>query len=197
MNKNYIENLIYLFSRLPGLGPRSARRIVLHLLKEKDTRIDNFITSLNEVRANTYNCELCNNIDICTPCKICTNAAREDAIIAVVEDVADLWAIERSGSFRGKYHILGGTLSAARGKSPELLGLEILHHRIKTYDVKEIILATSSTLDGQTTAFFISDYFKNAGVKFSRLASGIPIGGEIDYLDEGTLSAALSLRQPF
>lgn len=197
MNKNYIEDLTYLFSKLPGLGPRSARRIVLHLLKEKDTRIDNFIHSLNDVKVNTHHCEICNNIDICSPCKICTNPLRESSIIAVVEDVADLWAIERSGSFKGKYHILRGTLSASKGKSPEFLGMEILYHRIRTESVREIIIATSSTLDGQTTAFFIADYFKDSGVKFSRLASGIPIGGEIDYLDEGTLSAALSQRQPF
>jgi recombination protein RecR len=197
VNKDYIEDLAYLFSKLPGLGPRSARRIVLHLLKEKDTRIDNFIHAMSEVKTNTHHCQICNNIDISSPCKICTNPLRDDAFIAIVEDVADLWALERSGSFKGKYHILGGTLSAAKGKSPEFLGMEILRHRIISANVKEIIIATSSTLDGQTTAFFIADYFKDYGVKFSRLASGIPIGGEIDYLDEGTLSAAMSLRQPF
>ena len=197
MTNNHIENLTYLFSKLPGLGARSARRIVLHLLKEKNTRILNLVNSLELVHKNTINCDICNNIDIDPICNICSNHNRDTEIIAVVEDIADLWALERSGCFKGRYHILGGTLSAKKQDGPEALKLDILHNRIIKDRVKEIIIATSSTLDGQTTAFFIMDYFKELDVKISRLASGIPIGGEIDYLDEGTLSAALLSRRPF
>ena len=198
MNKQkQIDQLIYLFSRLPGLGRRSAMRIVLHLLSDREKRLETLVNSLNLTSKAIKNCEVCGNLDSHDVCYICSDEKRDSLIIAIVENVADLWAIERCKAFNGKYHVLGTNLSAISGNSPELLKLSKLKSRIMPDKVIEIIIALSSTLDGQTTAFYISEYFKGYNIKFSRLASGIPIGGELDYLDEGTLSAALSLRQPF
>lgn len=197
MSNNQIEDLIYIFSKLPGLGLRSARRIVLHLLKNKDLRMNLLIQSLIETYQTTHNCKVCNNIDVEEICKICSDSARDTTSLVIVENVSDLWAIERSKIFKGKYHILGGALSAGKGISPDDLGLPLLLKRIKDCDIKEIIIATNSNLDGQTTAFFITEYLRDFDIKISRLASGIPIGGELEYLDEGTVSAAFNLRQPF
>ena len=198
MNQNNeIEQLIYLFSKLPGLGQRSARRIVLHLLQDPEIRLRGLLRSLTYAEANIKSCYSCGNLDTAAPCGICTDESRDNSTIAIVETVADLWAMERSGVFKGRYHVLGGALSAVRGMSPELLKLDHLMRRCQELGVEEMIIATNATIEGQTTAFFITEYFKDRSFHISRLASGIPVGGELDYLDDGTLSAAFSLRQPF
>jgi recombination protein RecR len=198
MNKQkQIDQLIYLFSRLPGLGRRSAMRIVLHLLSDKETRLETLVKSLNLASNSIKICQICGNLDNQDICYICSDPTRNNTIIAIVENVADLWAIERCKAFDGKYHIIGTSLSAISGNSPELLKLSKLKDQIINNNIIEIIIALSSTLDGQTTSFYISEYFKEYKIKFSKLASGVPIGGELDYLDEGTLNAAMSLRQPF
>ncbi|RYE06385.1 MAG: recombination protein RecR [Rickettsiaceae bacterium] len=192
-----IERLIYLFSKLPGLGQRSARRIILHLLQDKDTRLIGLIEGLSRAAEHIIKCAICGNIDSTTICSICASEQRDQKIVAIVETVAELWAIERSNIFNGMYHVLGNTLSAAAKRSPKELKLPELLDRCKNSAVQEIIIATNATLEGQTTAYFITEFFKDANIKISRLASGIPIGGELDYLDEGTLTAAINLRQPF
>ena len=191
------DQLIYLFSKLPGLGTRSARRIVLHLLQDKDLRLKGLIDGLQDAASKINCCIVCNNIDYSSKCRICLDHKRSDSIIAVVETVAELWAIERSGHFNGRYHVLGGVLSSSANRSPEDLKLPNLLSRCNDNQTSELIIATNSTLDGQTTAYFITEYFKNHTIKTSRLASGIPIGGELDYLDEGTLRAAFESRKPF
>jgi len=191
------DQLIYLFSKLPGLGTRSARRIVLHLLQDKDLRLKGLIDGLQDAASKINCCMICNNIDYSSKCRICLDHKRNDSIIAVVETVAELWAIERSGHFNGRYHVLGGVLSSSANRSPEDLKLPSLLSRCNDNQTSELIIATNSTLDGQTTAYFITEYFKNHTIKTSRLASGIPIGGELDYLDEGTLWAAFESRKPF
>lgn len=195
--ENDINKLIYLFSKLPGLGQRSARRIVLHLLQDPETRLGSLIESLKNTADNITVCNICGNLDISSPCNICRNNSRSQDVIAIVETVADLWAMERAGIFNGLYHVLGGALSSVRGISPESLRLGQLLQRCINNDIQELIIATNATIDGQTTAYFITEYFKDYKFHISRLASGIPIGGELDYLDEGTLSAAFSLRQSF
>jgi recombination protein RecR len=191
------DQLIYLFSKLPGLGTRSARRIVIHLLQDKDLRLKGLIDGLQDANTKINCCIICNNIDYSSKCRICLDHKRNDTIIAIVETVAELWAIERSGHFKGRYHVLGGTLSSSKNRSPEDLKLPNLLRRCNENQTLELIIATNSTLDGQTTAYFITEYFKNHQIQTSRLASGIPIGGELDYLDEGTLWAAFESRKPF
>jgi recombination protein RecR len=195
--KNEIQQLIYLFSKLPGLGQRSARRIVLHLLQDKDVRLKGLIDSLSHAESKIIKCTICGNIDSHKICCICSSSDRDQSIIAIVETVAELWAIERSGIFHGQYHVLGSSLSAATNQNPSALRLFELLDRCQVNKIQELIIATNATLDGQTTAYFITEYFKDHQIKISRLASGIPIGGELDYLDEGTLAASISLRQPF
>ena len=191
------DELIYLFSKLPGLGARSARRIVLHLLQNKELRLRGLIEGLQNAAGKINSCSICYNIDYGHVCSICTDHSRSESIITIVETVAELWAIERSGMFKGKYHVLGSCLLDKQLPTSDDLKLPSLLSRCNTNLTKELIIATNSTLDGQTTAYFISEYFKNHPVKLSRLASGIPIGGELDYLDEGTLSAAFERRMPF
>jgi len=195
--QNSIEHLIYLFSKLPGLGPRSARRIVLYLLEDKQHRMNLMANTLQDTAAKVVECSTCFNIDQTDPCYICQDEKRDTSTIAVVESVADLWALERSNSYKGLFHILGNSLSAGNGHRPEDLKLNHLVQRAQNLGVKEIIIATNATLDGQTTAYYITEFFKDSGIKITRLASGIPMGGELDYLDEGTLTAALNLRLPF
>jgi recombination protein RecR len=192
-----LDQLIYLFSKLPGLGNRSARRIVLHLLQDKDLRLPGLIQGLKDASDQLANCQLCGNIDYTKLCSICLDESRNDSIIAVVETVAELWAIERSEIFRGRYHVLGATISASNNRNPNDLRLPELLDRCDKNKTEELIIATNSTLEGQTTAYFITEYFSNRPINISRLASGIPIGGELDYLDEGTLSAALESRRKF
>ncbi len=197
VHDNYIENLIYLFSKLPGLGPRSARRIVLHLLEDKKHRMTLLASSLSNTEHHVQECIQCFNIDNTNPCSICSDEGREK-IIAVVENIADLWALERSGSYSGLYHILGSGLKPSNEKKYDDFRLDKLMSRIRDISVNELIIATSTTLEGQTTAFYITEFFKkHTGIIITRIASGVPIGGELDYLDEGTLSAALRARSPF
>ncbi|MCP5361854.1 MAG: recombination protein RecR [Hyphomicrobiales bacterium] len=191
----HIDRLIGLFSRLPGLGPRSARRAVLHLLKQRESMMLPLATAIQAAAENVKTCEICGNLDTVSPCAICTDTRRDPAQICVVEEVGDLWAMERSRNFRGRYHVLGGVLSALDGRGPEALGIEKLVNRARDEAVMEVILATNATVEGQTTAHYISERLKDAGVKTSRLAHGIPLGGELDYLDDGTLGAALASRQ--
>lgn len=194
---NEIDQLIYIFSKLPGLGQRSARRIVLHLLQEKDYRLKGLISVLSAVDHNVVKCDICGNIDSYHICQICSANDRKEPIIAIVETVTELWAIERSGIFNGYYHVLGYNLSSSTRQNPTSLRLPELLARCQDTNITEVIIATNSTLEGQTTAYFITEYFKNQSIKISRLANGIPIGGELDYLDEGTLSAAITMRQSF
>lgn len=195
---NEIEQLVFLFSKLPGLGQRSARRIVLHLLQDKEVRLRNLIDILSSTIDKIKECSICSNLSSAEICSICSSETRDNSLIAIVDTVAELWAIERSGTFNGKYHILSSSSFVSISiKSPVELKLPNLLDRCKNTNVEELIIATNSTLDGQTTAYFITEYFKNHSIKISRLASGIPIGGELDYLDEGTLSAAIASRKLF
>ena len=196
MAENQIKSLIQLLAKLPGLGPRSSRRAVLHLIKNQETLLFPLMQALEDAAQNITQCSVCGNIDTCDPCNVCKNPKREDAQICVVENVSDLWALERNPSFSGRFHVLGGTLSAIDGVGPEDLNIPALIRRAKKDIVIEIILATSATVDGQTTAHYIAERLIGSNVKISGLAHGVPVGGELDYLDEGTLSAALTARQP-
>jgi len=195
--ENSIEELIYLFSKLPGLGPRSARRIVLYLLEDRQHRIELLANSLKNTASSIVECKDCFNLSTKSPCYICGNEKRDHTIIAVVETVADLWALDRSENYNGLFHVLGSNLNAHNGYKPEDLRLGQLSERAKKHNIQEIIIATNSTLDGQTTAFYITEFFKNSNIKITRLANGMPMGGELDYLDSGTVAAALNLRQVF
>ncbi|MCE3255623.1 MAG: recR [Rickettsiaceae bacterium] len=192
-----LETLIKLFSKLPSLGPRSARRIVLHLLDNQDKVMAPLIFCLKDTKETIKHCQICGNLDSFEICSICSNKSRDESLICVVEEVSDLWAIEKSGVFKGKYHILGGVLSAINGKGPGDLNIATLVDRIKKTAPKEIILATNSTMEGQTTAFYLLELLKEFDVKISKLTSGIPIGSELDYLDEGTLGVAFKTRGGF
>jgi len=187
-----IERLIQLLARLPGLGPRSARRAALALLKKRDTLLEPLAASLREAADAILTCEVCGNLDTQSPCAICSDTRRDPHILCVVEDVADLWALERAGVFRGRYHVLGGALSALDGVTPERLNVGKLLERVKT-GVDEVILAMNATVEGQTTAHYLMDLLGD--LKVTRLAHGVPVGGELDYLDEGTLSAAFKARR--
>lgn len=190
-----IERLIQLLAKLPGLGPRSARRAALHLIKRKDTLLAPLAESLRAAAENVRACAICGNLDASDPCGICRDPRREAAAICVVEDVADLWALERAAVFRGRYHVLGGTLSALDGVGPEDLNIAGLLERAAVPEVHEVILATNATVDGQTTAHYITERLSGCDVKVSGLAHGVPVGGELDYLDDGTLAAALKARK--
>lgn len=192
-----IDNLIHIFSKLPGLGPRSARRVVLQLIRQKEKLLHPLILTLTQAEQNIRTCSTCGNIDTHDPCTLCTDTRRDPSVICVVEDLADLWAIERSGGFRGRYHVLGGTLSALDGRGPSQLNIDSLIERSSQQTIKEIILATNATLEGQTTAHYLTEKLSACNVHISRLAQGIPMGGELDYLDDGTLGAALRARLPF
>jgi len=187
-----IERLIQLLSKLPGLGPRSARRAALALLKKRDTLLEPLADALREAADAILTCEVCGNLDTQSPCAICSDPRRDPHILCVVEDVADLWALERAGVFRGRYHVLGGALSALDGVTPDRLNVGKLLERVKQ-SVDEVILAMNATVEGQTTAHYLMDLL--GGMKVTRLAHGVPVGGELDYLDEGTLSAAFKARR--
>ena len=190
-----IERLIQLLARLPGLGPRSARRAALFLIKRRESLMEPLARALGQAAEAIRVCATCGNVDTSDPCAICADTRRDPSLICVVEDVGDLWAIERTGSFKGRYHVLGGTLSAIDGIGPEELNIVSLVERARAEAAKEVILATNATVDGQTTAHYVTDRLEESGVKISRLALGVPIGGELDYLDEGTLGAALKARR--
>ena len=188
-----LDTLIQLLAKLPGLGPRSARRAALHLIKRRETLLEPLAAALATAAEAIRPCPICGNLDTVEPCAICRDPERDATAICVVEDLADLWAIERTGAFRGGYHVLGGTLSALDGVGPDDLNIERLLARIKPG--QELILALNATVDGQTTAHYLVDRLAGRGVKVSRLAQGVPIGGELDYLDDGTLTAALKARR--
>jgi recombination protein RecR len=187
-----IERLIQLLAKLPGLGPRSARRAALALLKKRETLLEPLADSLREAADAILSCEVCGNLDTQSPCAICSDPRRDSHLLCVVEDVADLWALERAGVFRGRYHVLGGALSALDGITPERLNVTQLLERVK-HGVDEVILAMNATVEGQTTAHYLMDLLGE--MKVTRLAHGVPVGGELDYLDEGTLSAAFKARR--
>ena len=192
-----IERLIQLFAKLPGLGPRSARRVVLFLIKRRESLMLPLAQSLSETARAMRLCSSCGNADVTDPCAICNDTRRDASMICAVEDVADLWALERAAAFSGRYHVLGGTLSALDGRGPEDLNIAGLVARASEEHVTEVVLATSATVDGQTTAHYVAERLADAHVTVSRLAHGVPVGGELDYLDDGTLSAALKARREF
>ena len=188
-----LDTLIQLLGKLPGLGPRSARRAALHLIKRRESLLEPLAAALAKAAEAIRPCPICGNLDTVGPCGICRDPERDATVICVVEDLADLWALERTGAFRGRYHVLGGTLSALDGIGPEDLNIERLLSRIRPG--QELILALNATVEGQTTAHYLADRVAGRNVRISRLAHGVPIGGELDYLDDGTLTAALNNRR--
>jgi recombination protein RecR len=192
-----IERLIQLLARLPGLGPRSARRAALFLIKKREAVMAPLSVALQAAMEKIEVCRVCGNIDTQNPCAVCSDARREQSVIVAVADVADLWALERAHAINSRYHVLGGTLSPLDGVGPDDLTIDALVQRAHDPAVKEIILALNATVDGQSTAHYITDLLHDAEVKVSRLAHGVPVGGELDYLDEGTLAAAMRSRTPF
>jgi recombination protein RecR len=191
-----LDALIQLLAKLPGLGPRSARRAALHLVKRRESLMQPLAEVMRTAAERIRACSICGNLDTEDPCALCRDTRRDPHLLCVVEDVADLWAIERTAAFRGRYHVLGGTLSALEGVGPEDLRIDALIARASGGEVKELILALNATVEGQTTAHYVTDRLAGTGVVVSRLAHGVPVGGELDYLDEGTLSAALAQRRP-
>lgn len=196
MAEHDIERLVQLLSKLPGLGPRSARRAVLQLLKRRESLMQPLAMALRDASERVQACTTCGNLDTMDPCAICNDPRRDARQLCVVEDVADLWALERTASYKGRYHVLGGTLSALDGIGPDDLNIPALIARVRDNPGAEVILATSATVDGQTTAHYIADRLHEHGIKVSGIAHGVPVGGELDYLDDGTISAALRDRRP-
>lgn len=190
-----IDRLIQLLAKLPGLGPRSARRAALHLIKKREGLMDPLAEALVAASATIRTCSVCGNLDSHDPCHVCTDASRDRTMLCVVEEVGDLWAMERSGAYRGLYHVLGGTLSALEGIGPQDLAIPGLMERAAKPQVKEVILALNATVGGQTTAHYLADRLSTCAVAISRLAHGVPVGGELDYLDDGTLTAAFRARR--
>ena len=191
-----IDALTQALARLPGLGPRSARRAVLHLLKKREGTLVPLLRALERVDERLAECSVCGNIDTVDPCGVCADPRRDDRAIAVVEEVADLWALDRSRLFPGKFHVLGGRLSALDGVRPEDLTIDRLVARVGRGGVDEVVLAMNATLEGQTTAHYIADRLEGFPIRLTQLAHGLPVGGELDYLDEGTLAQALRARRP-
>ena len=192
-----IERLVQILARLPGLGPRSARRAALSLLKKREALMRPLAAAIEDAADKVRACSQCGNLDTQDPCAVCRDQTRDAGLVCVVEDVADLWALERAGIFKGRYHVLGGVLSALEGIGPEDLNVASLVEKARNGGVREIVLATSATVDGQTTAHYVMERLKGCEVAVTRLAHGVPVGGELDYLDEGTLAAALKARRPF
>ncbi len=192
-----IERLIQLLARLPGLGPRSARRAALHLIKKREQLLSPLSEALRVASDKIVVCKTCGNVDTAEPCTVCRDPRRDTSIIVVVEDVSDLWALERAGAVHARYHVLGGVLSPLDGIRPEHLNLDSLVARVAEPGVKEVILALNATVDGQTTAHYVTELLAHVPIKVTKLAHGVPVGGELDYLDEGTLSAAIRQRTTF
>ncbi len=195
MQGNDIEKLIKIIAKLPALGARSSRRIVLHLLKKKETSLLPLINALQNVADNIKKCPICGNFDTDEPCAICADSARDSEVICVVQDVADLWAMERVGLYKGQYHVLGGILSALDGITPEDLNIESLFSRLNKGVIKEVILALPATIDGQITTHYLLSRLKEYPLKITTLAQGLPLGAELDYMDDGTIQLALSARK--
>jgi recombination protein RecR len=197
MSPNPIEQLIKRLSRLPGLGPRSARRAALHLINDRDGQMVPLAEDMLTVAHAIRRCTECGNLDMTSRCGICQDNSRDQKRLCIVEDVADLWAMERAAVFGGRYHVLGGVLSAIDGVGPDNLRLDYLVERTKTEQIEEVILALSATVDGQATAHYIADKMTGLNARITRLAHGVPVGGELDYLDDGTLAQAMKARQQF
>ena len=196
MSSPEIEALTQALSRLPGLGPRSARRAVLHLLKKRETALGPLLAALTQVDDRLATCSVCGNIDTIDPCAVCADPRRDSRALCVVEEVSDLWALDRSRLFPGRFHVLGGRLSALEGIRPEDLRIDSLVRRIEVGGIDEVVLAMNATLEGQTTAHYIAERIERFPVRVTQLAHGLPVGGELDYLDEGTLAQALRARRP-
>ncbi|OJU17349.1 MULTISPECIES: recombination mediator RecR [unclassified Sphingomonas] len=196
MASQEIEALTSALARLPGLGPRSARRAVLHLVKKRETALVPLLAALTEVEDRLSTCSICGNVDTSDPCAVCADPRRDARSLCVVEEVADLWALERSRLFPGRFHVLGGRLSALEGVRPEDLAIESLVRRIEAGGIDEVVLAMNATLEGQTTAHYLAERIERFPVRVTQLAHGLPVGGELDYLDEGTLAQALRARRP-
>ncbi|GAA6181461.1 MULTISPECIES: recombination mediator RecR [unclassified Shimia] len=194
MSSSDIDTLIEMMAKLPGLGPRSARRAVLHLIRKRALQLTPLADAMQQVAATARECLNCGNVSTSDICDICQSEKRATGVLCVVEDVSDLWAMERAGVFDGRYHVLGGTLSALEGVGPEDLSIPRLMDRVTSEDITEVILALNATVDGQTTAHYIADQLESR-VTLTSLAQGVPVGGELDYLDEGTISAALNARK--
>lgn len=190
-----IQRMIDLIARLPGLGPRSARRAALFLLKRQDSLLKPMADAMAEAAAKIEQCRTCGNYDTLQPCAVCQSTGRDEGLLCVVEDVPDLWALERAQAFRGRYHVLGGVMSALDGIGPEDLTIGLLIDRVKAGDIREVILALNATVDGQTTAHYVAEQLEPLGVSVTRLAHGVPVGGELDHLDDGTLATALRSRR--
>lgn|SRR3990167_3178143 len=196
MASQEIENLASALARLPGLGPRSARRAVLWLVKRRETSLRQLVAALAEVQDKLVECATCGNVDTTDPCGVCTDPRRDQRSLCVVEEVADLWALDRARLFTGRYHVLGGRLSALDGVGPEDLTIGSLIDRVTKGGIDEVVLAMNATLEGQTTAHYIAERLEGLPVRLTQLAHGLPVGGELDYLDEGTLAQALRARRP-
>jgi recombination protein RecR len=196
MASQEIEALSQALARLPGLGPRSARRAVLHLMKRRETTLQPLLTALQTVADRLSTCSVCGNVDTSDPCSICRDPRRDDKALCVVEEVADLWALDRSRLFPGRYHVLGGRLSALEGVRPEDLTIDSLVRRVSNGGIDEVVLAMNATLEGQTTAHYLAERLEGFPIRLSQLAHGLPVGGELDYLYEGTLAQALRARRP-
>ena len=196
MASHQIDALTQALARLPGLGPRSARRAVLHLMKKREGSLEPLLAALQSVAANLSTCSTCGNLDTRDPCAICIDPRRDDKSLCVVEEVADLWALDRSRLFPGRYHVLGGRLSALEGVRPEDLGIDKLIARVAAGGIDEVVLAMNATLEGQTTAHYLAERLDKFPIRLTQLAHGLPVGGELDYLDEGTLAQALRARRP-
>lgn len=191
-----LEQLTALLARLPGLGPRSARRVVLHLLKHREKLMEPLVAALDRTNAALSQCPECGNLDVRSPCRICSDPRRDASMLCVVADVSDLWALERGRLYTGRYHVLGGMLSALDGIGPDELSIPALLEKVATGDVTEVVLAMNATLEGQTTAHYVARQLEGSAIAISQLAHGVPVGGELDYLDEGTLAQAMKLRRP-
>jgi recombination protein RecR len=196
MASSEIDALTQALARLPGLGPRSARRAVLHLLKKREAALGPLLRALEAVEARLATCAICGNVDTQDPCTVCTDSRRDTRLLCVVEEVADLWALDRTRLFPGRFHVLGGRLSALEGIRPEDLAIDTLVGRVAAGGIDEVVLAMNATLEGQTTAHYIADRMERLPVRLTQLAHGLPVGGELDYLDEGTLAQALRARRP-
>jgi recombination protein RecR len=196
MSSPEIEALTQALARLPGLGPRSARRAVLHLMKRRETALAPLLRALEKVNDNLSTCSNCGNVDTHDPCAICADPRRDPRLLCVVEEVSDLWALDRSRLFPGSFHVLGGRLSALEGIRPEDLGIDRLVGRVSQGGIDEVVLAMNATLEGQTTAHYLVERLEGFPVRITQLAHGLPVGGELDYLDEGTLAQALRARRP-
>lgn len=196
MSAGDINDLIRMLARLPGVGPRSARRLALTLLQDRETMMKPLMMQMDKTYANITTCTRCGNLDSQNPCAICADTRRNHTVICVVGGIADIWAVERTRSFDGIYHVLGGVLSAIDGIKPSDLRIDDLQDRVKTENIQEVVLALSATVDGQTTAHYLTDRLSESNVRITRLAHGMPVGGELDYLDDGTLTTALRSRTP-